>query len=282
MTRRIRRFIFLIFVVFFVATSAGIVLFAQGYRFDFNSLKVVKTGGIFINTSIDGAKIYINDKYIGATSGILNYTTLVSGLTPKNYNIFVYKEGYYPWNKVVEVKNGMVVELNNIILFPLELKKVKVVETPSQTFSEFVINDGKLEIKNAKTKTVKTYNLTDGKLLTSEKFIPTILPNEIVSPNKNKKLYLSNNKLWVDKDLIAEFESPVVFFDWFNDSEHLLWLNNNELTIAELDNRGGKRNSVKYYLNINSPVFWDRNNSNFYFFDKTSKTDILYKINLKV
>lgn len=282
MTRRIRRFIFLIFVVFFVATSAGIVLFAQGYRFDLNSLKVVKTGGIFINTSIDGAKIYINDKYIGATSGILNYTTLVSGLTPKNYNIFVYKEGYYPWNKVVEVKNGMVVELNNIILFPLELKKVKVVETPSQTFSEFAINDGKLEIKNAKTKTVKTYNLTDGKLLTSEKFIPTILPNEIVSPDKNKKLYLSNNKLWVDKDLIAEFESPVGFFDWFNDSEHLLWLNNNELTIAELDNRGGKRNSVKYYLNINFPVFWDRNNSNFYFFDKTSKTDVLYKINLKV
>ena len=282
MTRRIRRFIFLIFVIFFIAVSAGVALFAQGYRFDLGSLKVVKTGGIFIGTSVDGAKIYISDKYVGATSGILNYTTLVSGLTPKNYNIFIYKENYYPWNKVVEVKNGMVVELNNIILFPLELEKVKVTETPSQIFSEFVVNDGKLEIKNIKTKTVKIYNLADGKLLTSEKFIPATSTNEVISPDKDKKLVFSDNELWVDKDLVADFESSVGFFDWFNDSEHLLWLNNNELTIAELDNRGGKRNSVKYYLNIDSPVFWDRNNSNFYFFDKTSKTDILYKINLKV
>jgi len=282
MTRRIRRFIFLIFVIFFVVTSAGIALFAQGYRFDFGSLKIVKTGGIFISTSVDGAKIYINDKYIGATSGILNYTILVSGLTPKNYNIFVYKENYYPWNKVVEVKNGMVVELNNIILFPLELKRDKIIEIPAQTFSEFAVDDSKLEIKSNKTKTVKTYDLTDSKLLTSEKFVLATSTNEIISPNKNKKLFLSDNELWVDKDLIATFESPVDFYDWFDDSGHLLWLNNNELTIAELDSRGGKRNSVKYYLNIDSPVFWDRDNSDFYFFDKTSKTNVLYKINLKV
>lgn len=272
----------MIFVVFFVAISAGVALFAQGYRFDFDSLKIMKTGGIFINTSIDGAKIYINDKYIGATSGILNFNTLVSGLTPKNYNIFIYKENYYPWNKVVEIKNGMVVELNNIILFPLELKKTKVIEMPSQIFSEFAINGGKLEIKNTKTKTVKIYDLANGKLLTSEEFAPIILPNEITSPDKNKQLYISDNKLWVDKDLIAAFESTVDFFDWFDNSDHLLWLANNELTIAELDNRGGKHNSVKYYLNIDSPVFWDRNNSDFYFFDKTSKKDVLYKINLKV
>ena len=282
MTRRIRRFIFLMFVVFFVATSAGIALVAQGYRFDFGSLQIVKTGGVFIHTSIDGAKIYINDKYIGATNGILKYTNLVSGLTPKNYNIFIYKENYYPWNKVIEVKNGMVIELNNIILFPLELKRIKVIETPSQTFSEFAVNDGKLEIKNTKTKIVKTYNLTDGKLLASEKFTPATSTEKIISPDKNKKLIFSDKELWVDKDLVANFESPIDFFGWFNDSEHLLWLNNNELTIAELDNRGGKRNSVKYYLNIESPVFWDRNNSNFYFFDKTPEKDILYKIKLKV
>ncbi|MFH1346931.1 MAG: PEGA domain-containing protein, partial [Spirochaetota bacterium] len=261
--------------MFFVATSAGIALFAQGYRFDFNSLQVVKTGGVFINTSIDGAKIYINDKYIGTTSGILKYTTLVGGLTPKNYNIFIYKENYYPWNKVIEIKNGMVVELNNIILFPLELKKVEVVEIPSQVFSEFAINGGKLEIKNTKTKTVKIYDLKNGELLTKENFKPATTTNEIISPDKNKQLYLSGNKLWVDKDLIADFGSTVDFFDWFNDSDHLLWLNNNELTIAELDNRGGKRNSVKYYLNIDSPVFWDRNNSVFYFFDETLEKDVL-------
>src|SRR3989344_5961884 len=162
MTRRIRRVIFLMFVVFFVAISVGVVFFAQGYRFDFDSLKIVKTGGIFIDTSVDAAKIYINDKYVGTTGGILKYTSLISGLTPKNYNVFIYKENFYPWNKVVEIKNGMVVEFKNIILFPLEFERIKVVEVPAQAFSEFAVNDGKLEIKNAKTKTAKVYDLANG------------------------------------------------------------------------------------------------------------------------
>ena len=292
MTRKFRRFIFLIFIVFFVVSSIIVILFAQGYRFDFNSLKIVKTGGIFIKTSTDGAKIYINDKYVESTSGILSHSTLISGLAPKNYNVFIYKENYYPWNKTVEIKNGIVTELNNIILFPLEPKKNKVVELPSQLISEFAINNSTIEIKNNKTKIVNVYNLNDGKLLSSEKFKKATSSEEIISPDENKKLYIFNNQLWVDyldgtkkepfknagdKELIAEYEPPINFFDWFNDSEHLIWLANSELTIAELDNRGGKRNSIKFYLNINSSVFWDRNNSDFYFFEKNT----LYKINFK-
>ena len=108
MTKRFRRFIFWVFVVFFVVTSIIVALLAQGWRIDFSSFKLVKTGGIFIKTSAPGAKIYINDKYIESTSGILNHSKLISDLTPKNYNIFIYKDGYYPWNKIVEVKNGLV------------------------------------------------------------------------------------------------------------------------------------------------------------------------------
>jgi len=286
----------LIFAVFFVAASIIIILFAQGYRFDFNSLKIVKTGGIFIKTSTDGAKIYINDRYVKSTSGILSYSTLISGLTPKNYNIFIYKENYYPWNKIVEVKSGMVFELNNLILFPLEFKKIKIVELPNQVISGLVINNNAIEIKNDKTRIVKTYSLADGKLLSSEKFKTATSSKEFISPDKNKKLYISNGQLWVDylndvkkepvknageKELIAAYESPINFFDWFSDSEHLIWFANSELTIAELDNRGGKRNSIKFYLNINPPVFWDRGNSDFYFFEKIAGKNILYKMGFR-
>jgi len=291
MTRRFRRFIFLIFTIFFVVSSIIVILFAQGYRFDFNSLKIMRTGGIFLKTSVDDAKIYINDKYVESTNGILSHSTLISSLTPKNYNVFVYKENYYPWNKTVEVKNGMVTELSNIILFPLELKKIKITELPSQAISEFVVSNGTIEIKNNKTKIINIYNLNDGKLFSSEKFKKATSSEEMISPDKNKTLYsdLANSQLWTeylndikreplknagDKELITVFESPIIFFDWFNDSEHLIWFANSELTVAELDNRGGKRNSIKFYLNINSPVFWDRDNSDFYFFEKNT----LYKI----
>lgn len=302
MTKKFRRFIFLIFTIFFIVSSIIVVLFAQGYRFNFNSLKIVKTGGIFIKTSTNGAKIYINDKYVESTSGILSHSTLISGLAPKNYNVFIYKESYYPWNKTVEVKNGIVIELNSILLIPLELKKIKIIELPSQAISGFAINNSTIEIKNNKTKIFNVYNLNDGKLLSSEKFKKATSSEEIISPDKNKKLYILNNKIWIDylndikkepvknageKELIATYESPINFFDWFNDSEHLIWFTNNNLTIAELDNRGGKRNSIKFYLNINPPVFWDRDNSDFYFFEKTLPTqtgaekNTLYKINFK-
>lgn len=292
MNRRFRRFIFLIFTIFFAISSIIVILFAQGYRFNFNSLKIVKTGGIFIKTSTDGAKIYINDKYVESTSGILSHSALISGLVPKNYNIFVYKENYFPWNKTIEIKNGIVTELNNIILFPLELKKNKIIELPSQIISEFAVNNSTIEIKNNKTRIINVYNLSDGKLLSSEKFKKATSSPEIISPDKNKKLYILNNQIEIDylsdikkepvksageKELITASESPINFFNWFNDSEHLIWLASSELTIAELDNRGGKRNSIKFYLNINSPVFWDRDNSDFYFFEK----NILYKINFK-
>ncbi len=300
MTRRLRRFIFLIFTLFFVASSIMVILLAQGYRFDFNSLKIVKTGGIFIKTSTDDAKIYINDRYVKSTSGILSHNTLISGLVPQNYNVFIYKENYYPWNKTVEIKNGIVTELNNIILFPLELKKNKIIELPGQVISEFAVNNNTIEIKNNKTKIINVYDLNSGKLLSSEKFSAPGGPasgwkkatssQEIISSDKNKKLYILNNQIRVDylngakKELIAVYEPPIDFFDWFDDSEHLIWLASNELSIAELDSRGGKRNSIKFYLNINSPVFWDRNNSDFYFFEKTlpaqtgAGKNTLYKI----
>lgn len=269
MTRRFRRLIFFVFTIFFTITSAIIILFAQGYRLDFETLKIVKTGGIFIRTSIDGAKIYINDEYIGSTNGLLSYSTLISDLAPKKYNVFIYKENYYPWNKVVEIKNGMVVELNDILLFPLELKKIKVVALPEK----FSIQGG---------------TASGGKTATSSK--------DFVSPDKNKDLYIVNNRLWVnylndikrepvksagEKEIIAASELPITFFDWFSDSEHLIWLANNELTITELDNRGGKRNSVKFYLNAKLPVFWDRDNSDFYFYERVSGKNIWYKVSFK-
>ena len=293
MTRRFRRVIFFIFVCFFIAASVIVVFFAQGYRIDFKSLTFVKTGGIFVETSINDAKIYVDDKYIESTNGILNHNTLIEGLTPKAYNVFIYKENYYPWNKVVEVKSGTVVGLNNVILFPLIPEKSKIIDLPVQTISEFFVEKNTVKIKNNKTKTATVYNLNDGKLLSKEKFIMATSVKEFISPDENKKLEVIGDQLWLaylkdmnkdpikkagDKELIATYETPVKFFNWLNDSEHIIWFADGALNIAELDDRGGKRNSIKFYLDINSPIFWDRDNSLFYFFEKTTLSALNFKI----
>ncbi|MBI2446514.1 MAG: PEGA domain-containing protein [Parcubacteria group bacterium] len=313
MTIRFRRFVFWIFVILFIAASITITLFAQGWRFDFDSFKMVRTGGIFVKTTVSGAKIYINDKFTGTTAGILNYTKLVDDLAPKNYNLFIHKEGYYPWNKMVEVKNGLVTKLISVTLFPLELKKIKMAQLPAQKIADFEVNDKTIRIiDNKKIGTAKIYDF-DGQFISNEKFkIST--STELISPDKNKKLYAVDNKIWIEylndikeepskkageKEIIATSESPILFLDWLKDSEHIIWLTNGELTIAERDNRGGKRNSVKFYLNINPPIFWDIKNFDLYFFetDKSRRLDgtstvgipteasgekiILYKINVE-
>jgi len=293
MTRRFRRVIFFIFVCFFIAASVIVVFFAQGYRIDFKSLTFVKTGGIFVETSINDAKIYVDDKYIESTNGILNHNTLIEGLTPKAYNVFIYKENYYPWNKVVEVKSGTVVGLNNVILFPLIPEKSKIINLPVQTISEFFVEKNTVKIKNNNAKTATVYNLNDGKLLSKEKFITATSVKEFISPDENKKLEVIGDQLWLaylkdmnkdpikkagDKELIATYETPVKFFNWLNDSEHIIWFADGALNIAELDDRGGKRNSIKFYLDINSPIFWDRDNSLFYFFEKTTLSALNFKI----
>ena len=312
MTMQFRRFIFWIFVVLFIVASVIIILFAQGWRFDLDTFKLVKTGGIFIKTTISGAKIYINDKYTGSTAGLLNYTKLVDDLAPKNYNIFIHKEGYYPWNKMVEVKNGLVTELFSVTLFSLDIKKVKIAQLPAQKIADFEVNDETIRIiNNKKIGTAEIYDF-DGQLISNEKFkIST--STELISPDKNKKLYAASNKIWIEylndineeplkkaeeKEIIAISESPILFLNWLKDSEHVIWFTSGELTVAERDNRGGKRNSVKFYLNINPPIFWDIKNSDLYFFEnsKSRRLDgtstvgipteasgeksILYKINI--
>lgn len=295
MTRRYRQFIFWIFVFLFILASIITTLFAQGWRFNFETLRVVKTGSIFVKTTVSGTKLYINDEYIGSTAGILNYTKLINNLTPKNYNLFIYKEGYYPWNKIVEIKNGLVTEFLYITLLPLELKKIKITELPLQKVSDFRVSNEIIKIiNNKKTGNANFYDF-DGKLTPDNAFL-TATTTELISPDKNKKLYVLNNRIIIDyinnveeeplktageKEVVAESESPVLFLNWFKDSEHIIWFAGSELIITERDNRGGKRNSVKFYLNINPPIFLDIENSDLYYFEKNKEKLILYKINIK-
>lgn len=295
MTRRRRQLIFWIFAFLFIVASITITFFAQGWRFNFETLRIVKTGGFFVKTTVSGAKIYINDEYMGSTGGILNYTKLINNLTPKNYNLFIYKEGYYPWNKSVQIKNGLVTELLYINLLPLELKRVVVAELPVQNIAEFRVKDETIKIvKNKKTGGTAFYDF-DGKL-TPNKAFETATSTELMSPDKNKKLRVLNNQILIDyindvkeepvktageKEIIATSESPILFFDWFKDSEYIIWLADNKLTIAERDNRGGKRNVVTYYTDITPPIFWDNEELDLYFFENSTEKSILYKINIE-
>ncbi len=96
-------------------TTAGIVFFATGYRFNFakdpdnqNNGIIQLTGLISAISEPKSASVYINDKLTTATDDTLT-------LNPGSYTIRIAKDGYLPWEKTFQVKKEVVNQTNTLL-----------------------------------------------------------------------------------------------------------------------------------------------------------------------
>lgn len=106
-----KRFLYLIFVALFLATaSTGVILFAQGYKVDIEQRSLEKTGTILVKSNPDGAKIYLDEKFVAVTNNQL------PRLVPKDYKVKISKEGYFDWEKTVPVKEEFVTEIHALLI----------------------------------------------------------------------------------------------------------------------------------------------------------------------
>ena len=71
-----------------------VIMIGKGYRFGSDSGKIQFNGtGLLVAKSIpDGAQVFIDGRLKTATDGTIN-------LTPGEYEIKIYKRGYFPWIK---------------------------------------------------------------------------------------------------------------------------------------------------------------------------------------
>lgn len=107
-----KKFIITIITLLVLAVSASIAIFlAKGYTFSPKEMKVIGTGILTISSEPDAASVYIDGHLTTATNTTLN------SLSPKVYDIRIIKEGLIPWEKKVEVKEGLVTALK-VTLFP--------------------------------------------------------------------------------------------------------------------------------------------------------------------
>lgn len=139
MTKRSRTILFLLCVFLFFLAAPLVILYSQGYRFDFNpsggGIKITKTGGIGLKVEPKQVEIYVDGKLTKRTDFIFG-SALVEDLLPKRYKIEVKKESYLTWEKNLEVKEKEVVEIKNIILFPENISfKILTKGTESFWFS---------------------------------------------------------------------------------------------------------------------------------------------------
>lgn len=117
MTKKIRTILFIFFIFLFSLLAPATIFYSQGWRFDFQSKKITKTGAFFFKVFPKSAQIYLNDKFIKKTDFLFG-TGYVENLLPKKYHIKIVKENYYPWEKTLEIKEELATEAKNIVLIP--------------------------------------------------------------------------------------------------------------------------------------------------------------------
>lgn len=110
-------------VVALVALTSFFILYARGFRFDFNGGRPDLSGtGLLVATSNpDGAQVFINGHLTTATDNTIN-------LAPGEYEVKIFKEGYFPWEKKLIVKEEVVTKAD-ALLFPTAPKLESLTNT---------------------------------------------------------------------------------------------------------------------------------------------------------
>ena len=101
----------------FLIIAPSIIFYSQGYRFDFETKKITQTGGLFLNILPKQSEIYLDRKLVKKTDFFFG-SAFIENLLPRKYNVRVKKQGFFPWNKDLEIKEKQVTDAKNIILFP--------------------------------------------------------------------------------------------------------------------------------------------------------------------
>lgn len=96
-------------LVFLGLVTAGVVLYAQGFRLDLGGGSLAKTGMILAKSLPDGARVFLDEELEAATD------STVPSLKPGTYHLKIEKEGYLAWEKDVEVKEELVTNVTAIL-----------------------------------------------------------------------------------------------------------------------------------------------------------------------
>ena len=116
MTRRKRLILFWLCAVFFFITVVPLLLYSFGYRFSFESWRILRAGGLFITSAPStGTQIFIDGKLMKETT-LLSRKLFLQGLTPQTYHIEIKKNGYFTWEKSLPVRPELVTDVQALLI----------------------------------------------------------------------------------------------------------------------------------------------------------------------
>lgn len=241
MNKRSRTLLFILLVIVFLFVGPGMIMYSQGYRFDFSKMKYLETGGIYVKTNPGDADVSIDNDYKNRTSGF-SRDVLVQNLLPGNHSVKIEKEGYYSWEKTLEVKEKTVSEAKYVILFSKE--------------NPFVSIDS--DIKNF-------YPFPDG-----NRFILLTVSNELFSydSEKNELKRLFNNKQtpYNISDIVFSPSGKMAYIKTESGLHYLVNLENPALSL------------IKNFSSKTKDIFFDPDDEGSFYYQSNNQ---IFKVNVE-
>ncbi len=214
MTKKTRNILFLFFVLLFFVITPIASLYTAGYKFNFSwppNLKTIlqKTGMFVIETEPEGAKIFINDKIpesffkkIFNSDNQITTPTKIKSLTPGKYDVKIELDGYWSWQKKMNIYPGQTTQIKDIKLFKKDLP-IKIIDaktqnieiSPNKKYIAF-IEDNYGILLNLKNEERETFKLDEN--FTNKKNISwsfdgkkILIKNKIIKIENNYEMNLS-------------------------------------------------------------------------------------------
>jgi hypothetical protein len=114
----------------FLALAPLVISYGLGYQYDFKKKEVIQTGAVVIKTIPSKANIFLDGELQNKNNfweELFNDFVKINQLKIGKYNLKIKKNNYYSWGKNIEIKEGMVTKLGNVILLPVNPKIENVI-----------------------------------------------------------------------------------------------------------------------------------------------------------
>ncbi len=243
MYQKTRKILFLGSVVLFMFLLPAILLFTFGYKVDWNNLRILKTGLIWINSSPEGADVYVSGRFTNKKT-----PATVDELLPGNYTVSLVHENYYPWQADVSVYQGRVVSISNIMLFPRIPQFEKLNFEEAGNFFVFNHENNLLYYIIKGTKIIHKVNSDSGRLegVINADIFPGEILNISLSPDRKKLICNDSHNLaliYLSKEprkdnFLINCRDNIQQVFWHSDSEHFIVVTNRDIKVYELFAQG--------------------------------------------
>lgn len=150
-----RRILYSIAITLFVFIAPGLLLYVQGYRFDFRTHSFIHTGGISIDSMPRGAEIHIDGEDTKHTT-----PAFIMNRYPGMYQLALTAPGFQSWSIRTSVSSANT-SLINATLIPTAFSATYTTEQPILATTTSVVN-GQIALLTGSTESVTVSVMTIG------------------------------------------------------------------------------------------------------------------------